>query len=221
MISRPPAAISQPGSPVLARSQVSWSPASFGSTKYRNATAESTKRPKSRMRLRVSAMRGISSSPSPVSSASSERYASTACCSGSSRIKLSLRCSTASSVTALSPYPLLEELDSARHARERRRDPRCGRANALGQGQAGEEVDDVVLAQVHEREPEHARVRPPDGAGTAADLAEEVGRHDGCGEVQRRHGSQRVPPHVNVERAPGVTPELGAVLGHHPAHFEL
>ena len=50
-------------------------------------------------------------------------------------------------------------------------------AHALGKRQAGEQVRDVVLAQVHEREPERAGVRPSERAGGAAGVREHVGGH--------------------------------------------
>ena len=88
--------------------------------------------------------------------------------------------------------------------------------DALGQREPGGEVDDVVLAQVHEREPERAGVRPADGAGDRAGLGQQVGGGHGGGEVQGRHGGERDCLPADRTASPAGTPELLAVLDHHP-----
>ena len=57
--------------------------------------------------------------------------------------------------------PPLDPLDRRAQPASRRRDPRRAAADALGERGAGEQVDDVVLAQVDEREAQRDRVRPP------------------------------------------------------------
>ena len=46
----------------------------------------------------------------------------------------------------------LERLHAARHRAQRRRGARRAAADALGEREAREQVDEVVLAEVHERE---------------------------------------------------------------------
>ena len=98
--------------------------------------------------------------------------------------------------------------------RERRRGRRAG-AHALGEREAGRQVDHVVLAEVDEREAEQQRVGPPQRPGDHAGLGEHMRRRDGCREVQGGHGGQGVPPEDTVQRGPAGPPEVLAVLDHH------
>ena len=109
-------------------------------------------------------------------------------------------------------------------ARRRRRARASGpsdrreRAHALGQREPREQVDDVVLAQVHEREPERQRVRPAERALDPTRLGEQVRGVHGRGEVEGGHGGEGIASQHRVERPPAVLPELLAVLDHHAAH---
>ena len=47
-----------------------------------------------------------------------------------------------------------------------------------------------------------------------------MGGHQRRGEVQRRHGGKRISSEDIVKGAPAVSPELLAVLDHHPPHVE-
>ena len=99
---------------------------------------------------------------------------------------------------------------------EQRRGQRSAPPDGLGQRQPGGEVDDVVLAEVDERHPERRGVGPADRAGDRAGLREDMGGLDGQGEVEGRHGSERIPAEETVQRLPVGPPELLAVLVHHP-----
>ncbi len=99
--------------------------------------------------------------------------------------------------------------------------PRRRRPNRLGQRGAGDQVDQIVLAQVDERQTEHPRVAPADRARHGTHLGEQVGAHQRRSEVQRRHRSQRISSKETVERLPEVTPEHGPVLDHHPPDLDL
>ena len=57
-------------------------------------------------------------------------------------------------------------------------------AYAERQRESAEQIDDVVLAEVDEREAEHAGVGAADGAGERAALGEQQRGHRGSGEVQ-------------------------------------
>ena len=86
----------------------------------------------------------------------------------------------------------------------------------LGERRAREQIHDVVLPEIHERDTERGGVGPAEHARDAARVAEDVrGRH-GRGEVQRRHGGQWIASQHTVQRRPALLPELLAVLDHHP-----
>ena len=74
----------------------------------------------------------------------------------------------------------------------------------FGQRGAGDQVDGVVLAEVDEREPERAGVGPADRARDGIDLRDQARGHQRGGEVQRRHGSERIPSERIVKIVPAV-----------------
>ena len=74
-----------------------------------------------------------------------------------------------------------------------------------------------MLTQVDEREPQRHRIAPAHGTGDRTHLRQQAGTHERRGEVQRRHGSQRVSSQNIVEVGPAFSPEQFSVLDHHPA----
>ena len=121
---------------------------------------------------------------------------------------------------SLMPAPAPRPPGSAADSRRaERRQGRRARAHTLGQRQPRHEIDDVVLAQVDERDPEQHRVGPPDGSRDSARLGQHVRGRDGCREVQGGHGCERVSPENTVQRGPAGPPEVLAVLDHHPSQL--
>ena len=103
--------------------------------------------------------------------------------------------------------------------RAERRQGRRSRAHTLGQREPRHEIDDVVLAQVDERDPEQHGVGPAERSRESARLGQHVRGRDGCREVQGGHGCQRVSPEDTVQRGPAGPPEVLAVLDHHPSQL--
>ena len=75
-----------------------------------------------------------------------------------------------------------------------------------------------MLAQVDEREPQRAGVGPAEGALHRPSVAEDVGGHHGCREVQGGHGGEGIASQDIVERAPGALPDGLSVFAHQAAH---
>ena len=92
------------------------------------------------------------------------------------------------------------------------------RAHGGDQAGAGEQVGDVVLAQVDEREAERQRVGPAHGALDRARFGERDRRHRRGGEVQRRHRRPGVAAQRRVHLRPGRAPGLLADAEHDPPH---
>ena len=182
------------GSPSLMRSQVSWSPASLGRTKYRNAIAETTKRPN-----RISALARERHARhllvGAVLARRPRRRPRRAPAIGSSRdgaLGLSVMLRHVPAPRAAGPLGRRRASSGAGAAARARGRPRSARGRRAGRRRS-------ARPGTRARSPSVQRVRPPDGAGDRADLGQEVGGHDGRGEVQRRHGGQRVPPQETVE----------------------
>ena len=75
-----------------------------------------------------------------------------------------------------------------------------------------------MLTEVDEREPERSGVGPADRTSDGIHLREQVRGHQRGGEVQGRHGGERIPSEHIVKIVPAVTPEALAVLEHHAPH---
>ena len=205
-------------------------PASFGSTKYRKPTPSRMNSAKPTICRRVSSTRGISSSapaaartgpgrgraerhrPRPLARpraalvvARPDRFMSLA-----AHAPLLLRPPRGPSPPA--PRPHAPDARAAGPARG------SSRRTATVSAAPAEQIHDVVLAQVHEREPERRRVAEAERARHRPHLGEQERSHHGCGEVQRGHRGQGIASEHTVERAPAVSPEELPVLDHHPPH---
>ena len=82
---------------------------------------------------------------------------------------------------------------------------------------AREQVDDVVLAEVDEREAEGPRVGPAGDPLANPHLGEQHRRHQRGREVERRHRGPGVAAEHVVEHRPGLPPLLLSDLDHDPA----
>ena len=99
-----------------------------------------------------------------------------------------------------------------------RRGARREQANGLGQRAPGQDVSDVVLAQIDERQRQRPRICPAERARDGTDLREQTCPHQRRSEVKRRHGSKRISSEDIVEGRPAVSPELLPVFDHHSPH---
>ena len=102
-----------------------------------------------------------------------------------------------------------------------RLDQRLALAHEDDEGRAGEQVGDVVLAEVDEREAECAGVDPAERSWNLARLAEVDRRHQRGGEVERGHRRPRVRVERVVEGLPGTAPHLLPGVDHDPAHLAV
>ena len=118
--------------------------------------------------------------------------------------------------------PRLERWSAAADRAQRRRGARR-RGGARPRPGPARRADRRRSARRDRRARTRARVRrtTPSAPCDRPGVAEDVGGHHGGGEVQRRHGGERIASQDIVERPPGALPERLPVLDHHAPHRGL